>query len=224
MSILNKSWTEISSMCKQKNKRVLKKCLEGRSNKEPFLRKLFDKCVLYDDGSCLASLLPYVATRCGSLFRPSDNMDHVVDYFDLLIISMEKNKKCFEYLVSIAVNINRHVYHCWGSSMPLLHKACMHVDDSAVSILLKYGVDVNETDKETRNSVLYYVSNTYNLSKTNTYNLSKTKASNDIIIRMLLFAGFDMNAKNKLQNKSGGSAQILRTIICAARSFAENGH
>jgi len=137
--ISNKSWNEIAFMCKQRNKKQLRECLKGvdRNGIIMIFMEIFNKCITNDDGSCLRSLLPYVSARL-----KFDDADFVVNYFDLLITSLKKNKKCFEYLISISDGINQRVGY--GGSKPILHRACEQIDDVAVGIILKYGANVNQ--------------------------------------------------------------------------------
>jgi len=200
--IVNRGWNEIAFACKQKNKKILRECLKVRNHQEcfrnsgdsdclryckdlersRFLVELFDKCMRYDDGQCLESLLPYIAARYEL------PVERVVDLFGLMPSSMKLNKKCFEYLVRTADNIDRHVI-CDYVRTPILRHACEKADDIAVGILFKYGADVNKIKYCT------YATKALNIAikLKGRYYTKSMEESLFCIVRMLLFAGYCVN-------------------------------
>jgi len=249
--IVNKSWNEIAFACKQKNKKILRKCLEGCDDpkcmrnsgnaeclqnchdpvKIRFIAKLFEKCVIYDtDCQCIESLLPYIAARY------EFSMDRIIDEFGLMTSSIRTNRKLFEYLVRTTNNINGHIKVGYARK-PILHLACENSDDVAVGILLKYGASVNE--KSNGVNALYYAIESYGrphmkAAPNGSWRLCHSTGANKIskrIIRMLLLAGCDRRTIIKTPIMVGFDDVIigkiedpdLSRVICeAVKSFAEN--
>jgi len=215
--LFKKSWKEIAAACKQKNKKILSKHMSRLTYDESvaFLRRLFDRCMRYDDGSCIESLLPFAVRFSPASFVKHYTMDHVVDYYHLMFNSMIRNKMCFEYLVGIAKNINRHItnIHYNNVSKPLLHRACEINDHIAVGMLLKHGADVNVKEHKTGRNALYYALESFNM-------FHDSKRSN-CIVQMLLLAGINTNIEN-IEAGDEDPDEFNRAMDAVQRNIAGN--
>jgi len=201
--MVKSKWENVLQACNQKDKIALGIYFDGKWYHQniKFLSKLFDFCLLCEDNTCLEFALQSVAERfnvpvCSLAYN-----------FNLPILAMMKNKKCFEYLVSILNNLNYPV--CYHSKYkPLLHFACENLDDVAVGILLKYGANVNH--------VHYTLSPLeYALCSFETTKIDLLKR----IVQMLLFVG--ANADCVKLNVGLAKCPLLPQII-AARDYGES--
>jgi len=109
-----KSWTEQSAIYKQKSKRQLKRHLRKMSylmedwhylNVRKCLYDICADCIRNDDVSCLDSVLSYSMKHHTRVSK----MKFMNDYGGLWYLSMKESTECFEYLVSITMDINEQL-------------------------------------------------------------------------------------------------------------------